>query len=148
MGHDFNTLPEHLQQAIRQADGKEATMKRTRNKYNVSPAAERTWRGRTYASKAECEYARRLWSRFDTDVAEMIEQPRVTLTEGFVYHPDFLVILNDGKVYFVDVKGRETQRFRDAKRLWAAHGRLPLQVVKRARSGGFETTEIINSAGA
>ena len=148
MGHDFKSLPEHLQQAIREADGGQAVAKRTRrNKYNVSPASARTWRGRTYASKAECEFAKLLHTTAAPGTI-IIEQPRVTLVEGFDYRPDFLKIIpwpgREFNVGFTDVKGRETQRFRDVCRLWRQHMQVPLLVVKRLRDGTFKTVKIIS----
>lgn len=111
-----------------------------RGKYNVSPPEQRTWRGRTYASKIECQYAQNL--RLDASIQEVIDQPKVRLGDDFEYRPDFLVIPRFGTPYYIDVKGAETADFRRVRKLWEKHGRLPLHILKRKQQ-----PEIINGQG-
>ena len=122
-------------------------MTRRRSKYNVSPPEERRFYGRTYASKAEREYAQSLFKmREDGLIAEFTEQPtcRLGVAEN-VYRPDFLVLPSDQKSqpFFVDVKGQETTAFKRNKKLWASHGWLDLCVVKKY-GGKFITTEVVH----
>lgn len=114
-----------------------------RNKYRVAPAEQRRYKGRTYASKAERDYAALL----DLELAsgnyrEWVPQPIVTLVEGYDVRPDFLIIDDEGGAFYVDVKGMETTAFKKTKRMWSTHGRLPLRVVKR-KGARFVVTEII-----
>ena len=107
-----------------------------RNKYRVSPAEERYFNGRTYASKAEMRYAQTLELLKEAgDVIEYIEQPKFRLgCPENVYVADFLVIRADEPPYVVDVKGMETNKFKRDKKLWMAYGRLPLVIIKKNRS--------------
>jgi len=119
-------------------------VKHHRNKYKVSPAAERTFNGRTYDSKAECLYAQQLDLMLQSgDVLDVVEQPRVTLgVPENVYRPDFLIIPDGELPYYVDVKGMETPKFKKDKKLWKAYGRLDLYIVKQSGKR-FKTTEVI-----
>lgn len=120
-------------------------------KYRACPTI---YNGRRYASRAEAHYAEGLDLRVRLgELLCWIPQPLFLLVTGFAYRPDFLVVGIDAPDHrlgaeAVDVKGVETQRFRDAKRLWAAHAAIPLRVVcsgstelivpdrGRARQGG------------
>ena len=119
-----------------------------RNKYRVAPTEQRRFAGRTYGSKAERMYAEELHScRLSGGIADIVEQPRCWLgVPENVYVPDFLVIPAEvlgGIPYYVDVKGRETQKFRRDKKLWSSYGWLDLHIVKRV-GNKFNTTEIIH----
>ena len=118
-----------------------------RSKYNVAPAEDRRWNGRTYDSKAEMLYAIHLEEQRALGVLiEIVAQPRIWLgVPENVYVPDFLVI-PAGLVdpHYIDVKGAETPAFKKVKKLWKAYGRIPLKiVVQKGRS--FVTAEIIKS---
>jgi hypothetical protein len=119
-----------------------------RNKYNVSPADARRYYGRTYASKAEMEYAKRLdYLVAVEDVLEWLPQVRFTLgVPENIYVVDFLVLPSYGAPWCVDVKGVETPAFKRNCKLWASYGRLDLHIIKR-RGDGFETKRIIQPAG-
>ncbi len=122
-------------------------MSRRHSKYNVSPPEERRFYGRTYASKAECEYAQSLFKmREDGLIADFMEQPtcRLGVAEN-VYRPDFLILPSEPKSqpFFIDVKGHETASFKRNKKLWASHGWLDLCVVKKF-GGKFITTEVVH----
>ena len=109
--------------------------------------AKRTeYNGHNYASRIEARRA------FELDmlikigkVYFWIAQPKFFLVRGFNYVADFLVAGYDHKnlltVWAEDTKGVETQRFRDSKRLWAAHGQLPLHV-KMMKNERWNTTII------
>ena len=119
-----------------------------RNKYNVAPAEQRKSMGRTYDSKAERQYAERLQKMLEAGViAEWVPQPFVGLLgcPENTFKPDFLVIPapQDGRFpYYVEVKGRETARWKKNKKLWAEYGRLELVVVKK-KGDTFEEYESI-----
>lgn len=113
------------------------------NKYRVSPPEQRRFRGKTYASKAEMEYAVILYAMIDAnEIRLVIEQPRVQLgVPENVYVPDFFVLDSDGG-RFVDVKGMETAAFRRNKKLWKSYGRAPLHIVKKS-GAKFKTVEVV-----
>jgi hypothetical protein len=105
-------------------------------KYQVSPAEQRTWNGRVYASKAEMHRAQELEiCRLTGDVREFIEQPLFKLGAGITYRPDFLVIGPRGDVYAEDVKGVETAEFKLKVKLWRENIRIQLHVLKRKGKG-------------
>lgn len=134
MGIPLDSLPAIVQDLVRQQIGQEV-QKRHRNKYHVAPADERRFNGRTYHSKAEMQYAKKLDAYLRAGlILDYIEQPRVWLgVPENTYVPDFLVIPADETPYYVDVKGVETAKFRKDKKLWAAYGRLELRIVKRGQ---------------
>ena len=114
------------------------------NKYRVSAPEARTWNGKTYASKAEMEYAVMLHTQLERGqfILDYIEQPRVWLgVRENVYVPDFLVVWADRCPSYIDVKGVETAAFRRNKKLWSRYGRLELQVVKK-KGKRFETVAV------
>lgn len=114
-------------------------------KYKVSKPEDRRFMGRTFDSKAECQYAMQLYMMLECGaILDFICQPRVWLgVPENVYVPDFLVIPEQAAPYYVDVKGHETQKFKRDKKLWKAYGRLELVIVKHKRGDKFETTETI-----
>ncbi|MEN1706397.1 MAG: DUF1064 domain-containing protein [Planctomycetota bacterium] len=123
---------------------------RSRDKYGVSPKAERTWRFKTYGSKAEMLYAQYLADYAASVSLEYYvrEQPvfELGLPENR-YVADFL-IYHGGSVHAIDVKGHETAKFKRDKKLWARYGpvidgnRVNLLVVVR-RGSTFVTKEIV-----
>ena len=127
------------------------------NKYNVAAPEDRTWNGRTYASKLEMTFAQFAWKMIEGGrFGEVVEQPKTLLGPGrdFSYTPDFLIIdeITDetrvggmGDSYYVDCKGVRTQRFNEAARMWKKYGRLPLHIVVRAgNTFGWKTEEVID----
>ncbi len=132
------------------------------NKYRVSPAAEREYNGKVYASKLEARYAAHLGMMVEAgEVIDFVEQPRLWLgVRENVYVPDFLVISwednrgngirGEGIVeapYYVDCKGVKTAKFKRDVKLWRRYGRLPLHIVVSDRKGGFRTDEVIEPQG-
>ncbi len=116
------------------------------SKYKVSPPDKRRWRGVTYDSRAEMRYAQHLDMRKrgeSADMVEIVEQPRVFLSEDVSYRPDFFVVPVAAQPYYIDVKGMQTQKFKRDKKAWARHGWLPLHIVKEKSAGRFETVEIV-----
>ena len=85
-----------------------------RNKYRVSPKADRTFDGRVYDSKAECVYAQNLRIAKDNgDFLEVIEQVSVCLgVRENVYRPDFLIVprRDPGGHFFARVSKPKTER--------------------------------------
>ena len=115
-----------------------------RHKYHVADPDKRKWRGKTYASKGEMEYAQNLIEQMNAgEIVEIVEQPRIRLGPDSVYVPDFLIMPTSGFPYFADFKGVETPAFRRAKKLWAKYGRLDLVVVKKSGKK-FKTVETVN----
>lgn len=124
----------------------------SKNKYKVSPADQRRYNGRTYASKAEMEYAKELYMlKKGGEILEFIEQPRLWLgVPENVYVPDFFIVPNfpespnDMKyAYFVDVKGMMTTHFKQIIKLWRSYGTLDLHIVKK-KGARFVTSDIIS----
>lgn len=141
--------------------------KRRNNKYKVAPPDERKYNGRTYASKAEMEYAKELYMlKKGGEILEFIEQPRLWLgVPENIYVPDFFIVyknptleewlpgrsdrgpsLNDDAArdpIYVDVKGVMTSAFRRNVKLWKSYGVLDLHIVKK-KGKRFVTSEIIS----
>lgn len=125
---------------------------KTRSKYGNRRA---TYRGQVYHSKGEAKRAEVLDALVAAgDLLDWIGQPLVRLgPSGIGYRADFFVVPAPGRgmsagdlPWYEDFKGAETQRFRDVKKLWAAHGRLPLRVVKSS-GRGFVVSETIEGGG-
>lgn len=114
------------------------------NKFGVSSAVLRTWNGKVYDSRAECEYAQILSVKLEAGaIIEVVEQPKVMLGD-LRYFADFLVIEKD-RQFYIDVKGMETQTFRRVKKLWPKYGRLDLHILKKVRLE-FVTSEVLPAA--
>ena len=76
-------------------------------------------------------------------IVDYICQPKVWLgCPEYTYTPDFFVVPHGAPPHYVDVKGMETTAFKRTKKMWAAHGRLNLVIVKK-KGKKFETTEVI-----
>lgn len=89
--------------------------------------------GRTYASRSEARRADVLeLMRRSGDIARFDDQPRFNLA-GVTYVADFKVYGRGGHIHIEDVKGFETPRFKDVKRLWILHGMYPLHVLHGRR---------------
>lgn len=119
-------------------------MKLKHNKYNVSDPSKRTYKGRTYDSKAEMLYAVRLDLLIKAgEVLDYVDQPKVHISGDLWYRPDFFVVEPE-QAYYVDVKGVMTDGFRKIMAAWPARPGFPLRIVKR-KGDGFIVTETINS---
>jgi len=102
-----------------------------KRKYRNVPTAGAD--GRTYDSRTEARRAADL--KLLRDVGELVcvvPQPRVLLGD-LVYVADFLVMDNVGTVWFEDVKGVQTPRFRQVRRLWRKYMHVPLVVLRWTR---------------
>ena len=89
-----------------------------RNKFNVSEPERRTYKGRTYDSRAEMLYAQRLdLLLMSGDIIDYVEQPRVHIAGDLRFKPDFFVI-EPTTAYFVDVKGVITDGFKKICDAW------------------------------
>lgn len=102
--------------------------KPTASKYrNVRTA----YGGVKYDSRAEAARAREL--DLLKSAGEIVGWTRQVpfMLSAIVYRADFLVFGLDGFVWAEDVKGKETQRFRDVRRLWAVHGPCDLSVITK-----------------
>ncbi len=110
-------------------------------KYN---ARKTTVYGIKFDSKAEAEYYQYLQSQTYYQIIEL--QPKVYLTDAkILYKPDFLLMDDSDKLFFVDVKGMETPVFRIKKRLWKAYRSEELHIVKK-KGKYFHTTDIVNGS--
>lgn len=100
--------------------------------------------GRTYDSKAEAIRAEQLdWEKSAGLIREWTPQPAYHLgCPEHTYRADFEVIGKDGETWTEDVKGTETSKFRQDKRLWRVYGPHPLRVLKRGKE-----TEVIEPQG-
>lgn len=84
---------------------------KTRHKYNAKPT---TVGGRRYASKKEAEYAEGLHLRKKAgEILGWLEQVPIKFSSGIKYVVDFVVFEADGMVRFIEVKGAETQVWRN-----------------------------------
>ena len=88
--------------------------------------------GHKFDSKAEARRYAELKLLADADeILGFGLQPSFVLPGGIRYMPDFIVCGKDGKVWVEDVKGFETQVFRQKKKLWDATYRwLELRVIR------------------
>ena len=119
------------------------------NKFGVAHRRDRTVGNRTYASGAEKRYREYLDMLAMTKlVSDIVEQPKVDLTAGITYKPDFRYTDTTGMHVWVEVKGVMTDRFRMIKKLWRVYGPGPLHVVREDRTKGrFGTIQIIYPKG-
>lgn len=117
-------------------------MKIKRNKYNVSPSNQRTYKGRTYDSKAEMLYAERLDLLVKAgEILDYVEQPKVHISGELWYRPDFFVVESE-TAYYVDVKGVVTDGFRKIMAAWPARQGFPLRIIKKNKDG-FSVTDTV-----
>ena len=104
-----------------------------KHKYHAKPTY---FDGHWYGSAAEAHRAKQLNLLVAVrEIETWKRQVTVKLVKGFKCRVDFLVTDIDGNEWYEDVKGMETQRSRDIKRLWEHHGPLPLVLLKRKGSG-------------
>lgn len=73
-----------------------------------------------YRSKAEADFASIgfgwLWAYFGSKVLRLVYEPITFNLPGNRYTPDFMAVLADGRVVFVEIKGSTKQRgYRDAR---------------------------------
>lgn len=69
--------------------------------------------GKRFASKAEAKYYVGLLARFMAgEVKIIIRQPSIDLPGNIKYRADFLIVLDDGSVDIIDVKGFITKEFK------------------------------------
>ena len=120
-----------------------------RNKYNVSPVGDRTYKGRTYDSKAEAKWASLLDMRLQAgEIDDWIPQvkfpigPDETITVDFLVFRQLTVDTHEHgpawQVWIEEVKGFETKTWLRKRALWQKYGKLPLHVIKRS-----STVEVI-----
>lgn len=115
-----------------------------KSKYRVAPPEQRRAFGKTYASKAEMEYAQWCRACLSNHAFRMVLE-QVPLWLGVpenTYRPDFFIVFADGTYEFVDVKGVETAAFRKTVKLWEAYGPCRLRIVKK-KGDGFSTAYVV-----
>jgi len=84
-----------------------------------------------YASQAEAKRADELQWLLRGGVLESVrEQVPVQLGPGFRTIVDFVIVEN-GVTFAEEVKGVETQRFRDTRRMWAEYGPYRMKILTR-----------------
>ena len=92
--------------------------------------------GRTWDSKMEMTYALQLeMQKKAGDIIDFCCQPLVILSGDVHYRPDFKVT-TPTETFYVEIKGRETERFKVIKKLWAATQKLDLRVAT-LKAGAF-----------
>lgn len=103
-------------------------MKRLRHKFN---AVRTEVAGRSYASKAEAAYAKRLHvQKASGEILGWLEQVPMHLPGKTKYVLDFLVFTSSGEVIAVEVKGMETAVYKVKRRLVEEHYPwMPVEVV-------------------
>lgn len=107
---------------------------RWKSKFRVAPPDQRRAFGKTYASKAEKDYAEWCFAMVGAGAFRLVLE-QVTLWLGVpenTYRPDFFIVYADGTYEFIDVKGVETAAFKKTVRLWESYGPCNLRVVKRS----------------
>lgn len=114
--------------------------KKPKGKYK---ATRSHYKGHNYASRIEAKRAEELDVLIDAGkIYFWIAQPKFFLVRGFDYVADFLVVGYHNTMWAEDVKGAITQRFRDSKRLWAAHGTIPLHI-KTMKNNRWKTEIVV-----
>ena len=88
-------------------------MIKKKNKYS---AIKQIYNGRTYHSKKECEYAKKLdWRKRAGEIKEIIPQYKLELKVNGIkicnYYIDFKVVHSDNSVELIEVKGMRTSTF-------------------------------------
>jgi len=119
---------------FRKMFGLDGNRKGSEKKPNKYRATKQLFNGVRYDSKAEAARAAELHHMFRAgEIRGVLRQVPFDLGEGFRYRADFLVFENSGIVHAEDVKGVETQRFRDIRRLWPLHAPCDLHVLKGSK---------------
>jgi len=104
-------------------------IKKRANKFN---AAATTVDNVKFDSKLEASYYTYLKTlRRIGDVKYFLMQVPIVLPGGKKYVCDFLVFYKDGRVEYVDVKGRETELFKLKKSVVEAQYPIEIQVIKK-----------------
>ena len=111
-----------------------------RSKYGVSPKNERTYNGKLYMSKLECNYRKHLdlLIRASNPKERVVKIEEQVVYEIVVNHKkickyllDFRVTYGDGRVECVDTKGVLTAIYRLKKKLLLATLGIEIKEVKR-----------------
>lgn len=93
-----------------------------RNKYGVSPKADRTYKGRVYASKREMQVFQEL--EIDPTISTIEHQPIFPLLVNGIkigyYVADFRVTRKDVFEYVIEVKGHATPVWKLKEKLFRA----------------------------
>lgn len=117
------------------------------NKYGVAKAADRTYCGVIYASKAEARYAHQLDLLLNARrIVSWQRAERVALVVNGTlvghYRPDFTVKDHEGHYVHVEVKGQWTEAAKLRVRLFTAcYPAAALRCVSYDGRGGFQTIE-------
>jgi Protein of unknown function (DUF1064) len=90
-------------------------------KYRNTPTIYKSIQGfeRRYDSKKEALFAQRLdtWIKYGTGKLQCwLPQIPFPLPGGVTYRADFMVLFDDGKIVFYDVKGRDTQASKNKRK--------------------------------
>lgn len=106
----------------------------TKNKYGARPTIDAD--GRWYASTNECRRASELRLLLKAEqIRSFAKQPEVWLVAAIRCVWDFVVVGLDGAIWYEDVKGCQTDVFKQHRCLWARHGHALLHVLTRKRGG-------------
>lgn len=103
--------------------------KTKKHKYN---AKRKTYKGITYPSIAQADYAEKLdLELLCGDIIWWSPEAIFQLTPDDRYQIDFQVQYISGEVEGIEVKGFETPKFKRNKRLWKKYGPFDLRIVKK-----------------
>ena len=98
-----------------------------KHKYHAKPLE---FNGRTYPSTAQAHRAMELDAlKKDGEIRDYFEEVWVILGPDERTRVDFMVV-GFGSVWFEDVKGMETPRFRKIRKLWEKYARFTLHIIK------------------
>jgi hypothetical protein len=104
-------------------------IKKRANKFN---AAATTVDNKKFDSKLEAAYYTHLKTlKRIGDVEYFLMQVPIVLLGGKKYVCDFLVFYTDGRIEYVDVKGRETELFKLKKSIVEAQYPIKIKVLKK-----------------
>ena len=89
--------------------------------------------GFTFDSKMEAAYWEMLKLKMRLKIIKHIDvHPVVTLIEGIRWTLDFIIYYPDGKIEAVDIKGFQTEQFKDRRKLFdVLHPLAPLKVITK-----------------
>ena len=98
-------------------------------KFNVAPAKDRRWRGKTYDSQMEMRFAQFLAA--DPGVCAFSEQPQILMgTDPCIrWRLDFWVEHVEDGIFYAEVTGMMTPEKKRKIKLYRTYGNLPLKIV-------------------
>jgi hypothetical protein len=109
-------------------------MMRQHNRTNKYGAKKVRHDGMVFDSKMEFEYYKHLLTKYDKEDI-VVHPPKLILFPGMAWGLDFL-IKSEGR--YIDVKGAETQAFKEKLKCWNTFGPSVLYVVSKVPIIGWD----------